>query len=449
MNMDLLECKNRAKELVNSDTPPCNVNGRKKGYIEVMKQLWDEKGYEHLGIRSQNLRDQASRLEKLELGKESGKSQEKGATGCDRERDDLNPSENQENLIKTTSQQESKPENQNNASQNANSELRSLMEPRYANPSITSNQDLHVFTAWQQIPGGSPEQTTEQQSLTIQQSKDNCQAPGCIPDFVSACRPETIKWGKRSDGSEIVLQTSVITDAYNEIVTRKKNVFLVPYGRIGRDFIDQITSHINDWNNGADCQHISLKAAFVLLSVGLQKPSPKSKAKEHQDLLSKRLVQWKDGEINKLLRVGRIIQSRIGKLRSSDPPDKSKVFAKLLLEGQINSALRFLSESTSGGVLPLTDEVMAQLQIKHPEPQPAKLGSLLFGPIDDEFPESVYLGINGEMVRQAALRTKGSGGPCGVGANGFRQMLVRKSFKQSSTKLCEAIAIMTKTLCIQ
>ena len=120
-----------------------------------------------------------------------------------------------------------------------------------------------------------------------------------------------------------------------------------------------------------------------------------------------------------------------------------------MLEGQINSALRFLSESTSGGVLPLTDEVMAQLQLKHPNPQPAKSGSLLFGPIDDEFPESVYSGINGEMVRQAALRTKGSGGPCGVDANGFRRMLACKSFKQSSTKLCEAIATMAKTLCTQ
>ena len=82
--------------------------------------------------------------------------------------------------------------------------------------------------------------------------------------------------------------------------------------------------------------------------------------------MSKRLAQWKDGEINKLLREGRIIQSRIGKLRSTDPPDKSKVFTKLVLEGQINSALRFLSESSSGGVLPLTDEVMAQLQLKQP-----------------------------------------------------------------------------------
>ena len=35
-----------------SDTPPCNENGRKKGYIEVMKQLWDKKGYEYLGIKT-------------------------------------------------------------------------------------------------------------------------------------------------------------------------------------------------------------------------------------------------------------------------------------------------------------------------------------------------------------------------------------------------------------
>ena len=282
------------------------------------------------------------------------------------------------------------------------------------------SQDLHTTTTLQQIPGDSLDQTAERQNRTIEESEDNCPALGFAPEYVSVCKPETIKWGKRIDDSEIILQTSVITDAYNEIVTWRKNVFLVPYGKTGRDFIDQVTSHINDWNNGANCQHIALKAAFVLLAAGLQKPSPNSKAKEHQELLSKRLIQWKDGEINKLLCEGRIIQSRIGKLRSTDPPDKLKVFTKLVLEGQINSALRFLSESTSGGVLSLTDEVMTQLQLKHPNPQPAKLGSLLFGPFDDEFPESVYSGINGEMVRQAALRTKGSGGPCGVDANGFR-----------------------------
>ena len=85
----------------------------------------------------------------------------------------------------------------------------------------------------------------------------------------------------------------------------------MPYGNIGRNFIDQVTLHINDWNSGSDNQHISLKAAFVLLAVGLQKPSPKSKAKDHQDVLSKRLILWRQDEINKLLREGRIIQGRL------------------------------------------------------------------------------------------------------------------------------------------
>ena len=60
-------------------------------------------------------------------------------------------------------------------------------------------------------------------------------------------------------------------------------------------------------------------------------------------------------------------------------------------------------------MLELTDDVMAQLKEKHPNPQPATLGSLLFGPIYDDIPESVYSEINGDMVRQAVLRTKGSG----------------------------------------
>ena len=99
-----------------------------------------------------------------------------------------------------------------------------------------------------------------------------------------------------------------------------------------------------------------------------------------------------------------------------------------------------LAKRQPGGMLELMDDVMAQLKEKHPNPQPTTLGSLLFVPIDDDLPESVYSEINGEMVRQAALRTKGSGGPCGVDTYGFTRILACKSFKQSSTKLCEGPA---------
>ena len=64
MNSDLLECKVKAKEMVSSQNPPRHENGRKKGYMAIMSELWSERGYSDLGLSSQNLRDQAARLEK-------------------------------------------------------------------------------------------------------------------------------------------------------------------------------------------------------------------------------------------------------------------------------------------------------------------------------------------------------------------------------------------------
>ena len=53
------------------------------------------------------------------------------------------------------------------------------------------------------------------------------------------------------------------------------------------------------------------------------------------------------------------------------------------------------------------------------------------------------------MIRDAALRTKGSGGPSSVDANGFRRILASKSFKKSGTELCASIATMTRRLCTE
>ena len=64
VNTDVFECKRKAQELVTSGNAPFNLNGRRKGYIEAMKELWEEKVYGILGIKGQYLRDQAARLEK-------------------------------------------------------------------------------------------------------------------------------------------------------------------------------------------------------------------------------------------------------------------------------------------------------------------------------------------------------------------------------------------------
>jgi hypothetical protein len=46
-------------------------------------------------------------------------------------------------------------------------------------------------------------------------------------------------------------------------------------------------------------------------------------------------------------------------------------------------------------------------------------------------------------------KSKGSGGPSGVDANGFKRILACKSFKHSSVALCDALATLARNLCTE
>ena len=153
-------------------------------------------------------------------------------------------------------------------------------------------------------------------------------------------------------------------------------------------------------------QHIALKAAFVLLTVGLQKPSKTSKVKDHQECLARRLDLWKEGEVDTLLREGRMIQRHLDRSPKADPPKKAKIFAKLVIEGQLHSALRYLSEKDCGGALPLSEQVMKQLTNKHPQAQQAKLSSVLFGPVED-VPAILHQPKIGDLVSKETVCSVG------------------------------------------
>ena len=100
------------------------------------------------------------------------------------------------------------------------------------------------------------------------------------------------------------------------------------------------------------------------------------------------------------------------------------------MEGQIKLAMRFLDKDGNHRVLSLTEEIMNQLR-------------LVFGPIE-AIPDTMFCKINGEMVREAALRTKGSGGPSGVDAVRVRRMVTCKSLKALSVKLCHVLVLLTR-----
>ena len=163
----------------------------------------------------------------------------------------------------------------------------------------------------------------------------------------------------------------------------------------------------------------------MFFSIG-RRPTKLLVAREKKPLEPRVLVLWKEGEIDKLLREEQMI--RLCNSWRVDPPDAAKVFCEPcnVRANQLRPCLILVKmmrgEGGGADVLPLSDDVMAQLREKNPSPQEARLGSLLFRPVED-VPDSIYQQINGEMVRDAALRPKGSGAPSGVDANGFIKVI--------------------------
>ena len=158
---------------------------------------------------------------------------------------------------------------------------------------------------------------------------------------------------------------------------------MLPSGKQGKEFITELSSWLNKFNNDSAYQSITLKACMTLPSLLLQKPSKKWKAKEHSLKLSQRLILWREGNIMALLREGKAIQKHPQK-QSRSREEIEKVFTCLMLQGKVTAALKFLdNKAASCGILPLTPETLKSLKEKHPSPERIQPFSLLNGPIDN------------------------------------------------------------------
>lgn len=196
MNKDILQCKKKPKEQTSSQNPPCNRNGRRKGYIEVAKELWDEKGYARLELKSRNLRDQASRLEKLQGCVMDGYGGDARAVNAD---------EGQQRTLSAAtvfdySQERFEDEDQN-TSENANF-------------TTQSQSDLYI-TATQSSAFIWPVAGRIVHSHAENLLQDHIEVPGLFPSHEITSKPSCVHCRQRSNGVEI-------QNTYNKITTGGK-----------------------------------------------------------------------------------------------------------------------------------------------------------------------------------------------------------------------------------
>lgn len=148
----------------------------------------------------------------------------------------------------------------------------------------------------------------------------------------------------------------------------------------------------------------------------LQKPTFKSEAKEHSQCLLRHLTQWELGICYEFFREGSATQAKLlTNLKGLNEEQLAKTFAKLVLEGKINTAKKLLDQQSNRGVFPPSQSTINELKRKHPDAREAD-PSLL---IDDHPPFVDPVMFQTEStIANAALKTRRSSGPSGLDAYG-------------------------------
>ena len=178
----------------------------------------------------------------------------------------------------------------------------------------------------------------------------------------------------------------------------------------------------------------------------LQKRSATSKSKEHSTAMEGRLNLRRQGDLDLLLKEVRFIQGKfVNSKKARTVEDISKVFAKLVFQGNLSAASKLLDSESLTGLLNLTPEALERLKEKHPEEADIADESLLYGPID-YIPPGVFELIDEKMIFDAATKTKGSAGPSGMDAELYRRILCSKNFKAEGKVLREEIAVFTRNV---
>ena len=208
---------------------------------------------------------------------------------------------------------------------------------------------------------------------------------------------------------------NLINKFYDESVKFRKNLFLVPTGNSGKEYVKLLTEWMTNYNSGNTFHGIAMKVVMkvvmTLPNLLLQKPSAKSKAKEHTAALERRLRLWREGELTDIWKECVIIQKKLTTTKPQrSQEDISRTFSKLMFEGKVGPALRFLEENADNAVLSPTNEVIAKLQALHPASEEISPNTLIAGPLQP-INTAYLLSIDEEEILKAANRTTGSAGP--------------------------------------
>ena len=269
-----------------------------------------------------------------------------------------------------------------------------------------------------------------------------------LPPFTTLSAPN-FRWGD-IDGAAFSVK---VDKAYEEAVHWKRNLFEVPKGKVGAEFVRELSRLLDAYSDATALESMALKASMILPLLLLQRPHPRSKPKDHTRCLGDRMTKWLKGDVDSLLHECTSIQSRLNhrKRHSQEDGQAARSFAKLVSLGNLKAAMRLITEQNDYGCLQLDNiqpdgrTVKDHLLGKHPPRTPASPLA-----ISDQSPaiephSIVFDQIDGTLIRSISQQMDGSAGPSGLDAHAWKGMC--SSFHNASDELCSSVAKLTRKLC--
>ena len=296
-----------------------------------------------------------------------------------------------------------------------------------------------------EIPPGAVAAVTTADTL-VDDPAEAVQVDGEDAVYLPPYKQMTSDPGNSYNSVPILEFIKIVDSIYDEVVWWRKNLFQTPSGGSGKAFIKLLTTWLRLFNENSNLQKVAIKVFMILPVLLLQKPSVSSKVKEHINVLQQRLKHWDEGNFLEILAEGRIIQRRLKSTsKKKKIPDVSRIFSRLMFQGKIRAAMKFVESNSDSGVLPTTDEVLEALKEKHPPAAPIQQGCLLQGPLNP--PQAAYFyDINEVLIHKAALQTRGAAGPSQFDADQFRRVLCSNHFKSEGKDLRDQIATFARKI---
>ena len=201
---------------------------------------------------------------------------------------------------------------------------------------------------------------------------------------------------------------------------------------------------MSEWLHDSPLKDIAFKAIMVMPSLLLQKPSQKSKSKDHLRALERRLELWESGEVMELLKESDTIQKNMKATNKTTSINEiSKKFTREMRKGNVHNAMKLLTNNMKNGVLPLNKKTLEQLKQKHPQRRDAD-PEIMLPDKPEEIHPIKFDSIDAENVRKAALKTRDGAGPSGLDADGWKRIFNSNQFGNRTDDLCKTFAEVIK-----